>query len=369
MADFDTDAIIVGAGAVGLAIGYRLAQSGIAAIVIEQASLIGSGVSSRNSEVVHAGLYYPTGSLKARLCVEGAHDLYAFCDAHKVDYDRCGKLVVAVEPEETERLGAILDQANTNGVPDMEELTASQAIAREPELRTVAALLSPNSGTFDSHGYMTALQGEIEDVGGSVVLSTPFEHATPLPEGGFRVRTGGADPMELTTERLILAAGLSCADVARRVDGFPEEQVPIVHFGKGNYFALQGKAPFRHLVYPLPIKGALGTHYRRDLGGQARFGPDLHFVETENYEVETDRLDQFYSTIRRFWPGLKDGSLVPDYTGIRPKIHGPNEPQPDFRIEGPEIHGIPGLAALFGIESPGLTSSLAIGREVVSRLS
>ena len=367
MSEFDTEAIVVGAGAVGLAIGYALAQRGIAPIVIERANLIGSGVSSRNSEVVHAGLYYPTGSLKARLCVEGADASYAFCDAHKVDYDRCGKLVVACEEDELERMDAILEQANINGVPGMEVLSAAQAKALEPELRTVGALLSPNSGTFDSHGYMTALEGRIEDVGGSVVLSTPFEHAEPLPGGGFLVRTGGADPMELTTERLFLAAGLSCADVANRVEGFPKELIPTIHFGKGNYFSLQGKAPFRKLIYPMPIKGALGTHYRRDLGGQARFGPDLHFVEHENYDVELDREPLFYQTIRRFWPGLKDGTLMPDYTGIRPKLHGPNEKQPDFRIEGPSVHGIEGLVALFGIESPGLTSSLAVGAEAVAR--
>lgn len=369
MSTFDTEAIVVGAGAVGLATGFALVQQGITPIVIESGNLIGHGVSSRNSEVIHAGLYYPTGSLKAELCVKGADLLYRFLDQHHVDYARCGKLVVAVEENELDGLAAIFRQANTNGVPGMEELTAAQARALEPELNLVAALLSPNSGTFDSHGYMTALQGRIEDAGGSVVLSTPMEAVTPLEGGGFTVRTGGADPMEITAERVVLAAGLSCADVAGRVEGFPAELIPKVYFGKGNYFALQGKAPFSRLIYPMPIKGALGTHYRRDLGGQARFGPDLHFVEDENYEVETDRAPQFYATIRRFWPGLKDDTLVPDYTGIRPKIHGPDEPHSDFRIDGPDVHGIPGLVAMFGIESPGLTSSLAVGEKAAERLN
>ncbi len=368
MVEFDADALVVGAGAVGLATGYALARRGLAPIVIEATTTIGHGVSSRNSEVVHGGLYYPTGSLKARLCVAGRRALYAFCESHGVPYDRCGKIVVATENSHIERLEGIFKQAQENDVEGMAEITAAQAKAMEPELYAVAALHSPQSGILDSHSYMVALQGEIEDVGGAVVLTTPFEGAEPLPGGGFRVRTGGDDPGTLTVRYLVTAAGLSASKVAGLIDGFPAEDIPPIHFGKGNYFVLQGKAPFSRLIYPPPIKGALGTHYRRDLGGQARFGPDLHFVDEENYEVETERLPLFYDTIRRFWPGIKDGSLFPDYSGIRPKLHGEGEPQPDFRIDGPAHHGIENLVTLFGIESPGLTSSLAIGEEVVARL-
>ncbi len=368
MAGFDVDAVVVGAGAVGLATGYALARRGLAPIVIEATTSIGHGVSSRNSEVVHGGLYYPTGSLKARLCVTGRRALYAFCDSHGVPYDRCGKLVVATEDSEVERLEAILAQARANDVEGMEQLTGAQALAMEPELNAVAALHSPESGIFDSHSYMLALQGEIEDAGGAVVLTTPFVGAAPLARGGFEVRTGGADPGRLTCAILVAAAGLSASRVAAEIEGFPGEDIPKIHFGKGNYFALQGKAPFRRLIYPPPIKGALGTHYRRDLGGQGRFGPDLHFVEDEDYAVETDRLPLFQEYIQRFWPGVEGRTLVPDYTGIRPKLHGPGEPQPDFRIDGPDRHGLDGLIALFGIESPGLTSSLAIGEDVAARL-
>ncbi len=365
---FETDAIIVGAGAVGLATGYALARRGISPIVLEAGPTIGHGISSRNSEVIHAGLYYPTGSLKARVCVDGRRALYDFLTSHGVAHDRCGKLVVATNDAEIPRLDDILTQSRVNGVEGVTAITGREARTMEPELHAVAALWSPESGLFDSHGYMLALQGEIEDAGGNVVTSTPFESATPLPQGGFAVRTGGDDPTTLTTRTLIVAAGLSAPRLAGQIEGFPADKLPVIHFGKGNYFALRGKAPFRRLIYPPPIKGALGTHYRRDLGGQARFGPDLHFVDEEDYRVEIERLPLFYQSIRRFWPGLQDGTLFPDYTGIRPKLHGPDQPQPDFRIDGPDQHGLDGLVTLFGIESPGLTSSLAVGEEAVRRL-
>lgn len=364
---FDFDAVVVGAGAVGLASAYALAKRGLSVVVLEAEPHIGQGVSSRNSEVIHGGLYYPTGSLKARLCVEGRRALYAFLDKHQVGYDRCGKLVVAVEPEEIARLEAIAEQAARNGVEGMEVLTEKQAKRLEPEVRAVMALLSPQSGVFDSHGYMLALQGEIEDHGGSVVLSTPFEGAEPLGSGGFKVRAGGAEATSLTCRLLVIAAGLRAQDAAGRVASYPAAAIPRLYYGKGVYFMLNGKAPFSRLVYPLPIPGALGTHYRRDMGGQARFGPDLQFVDHIDYTVDPARAGDFYTYIRRFWPGLPDGALSPDYAGIRPKLHGPGEPHPDFRIDGPLAHGVEGLVALFGIESPGLTSSLAIG-EMVSGL-
>lgn len=368
MAEFDFDAVVVGAGAVGLACGYALARRGLTAAVLEQDAAIGQGVSSRNSEVIHGGLYYPTGSLKARLCVAGRRMLYAFLDAHHVAYDRCGKLVVATAPQEVERLGAILEQARINDVEGMRKLSRAEALALEPELACEAALLSPESGVFDSHGYMLALQGEIEAAGGAVALSTPFEAARPLEGGGFEVRAGGAEPTRLTCRYLVTAPGLSAQGVAAHIEGFPAEVIPEAHFGKGMYFRLQGKAPFARLIYPPPIPGALGTHYRRDLGGQAVFGPDLTFVDAPDYTVDPAAAEGFYRYIRKFWPALPDGALSPDYAGVRPKLHGPGEPQPDFRIDGQDVHGLPGLVTLFGIESPGLTSSLAIGEEAAARL-
>ncbi len=368
MADFDFDAVVVGAGVSGLACGVALSRRGLVVAVLEQDVAIGQGVSSRNSEVVHGGLYYATGSLKARLCVEGRRKLYAFCDTHHVAYDRCGKLVVATTPDEVGRLDAILAQALANNVEGMAQLSKAQVAALEPELKSEGALLSPESGVFDTHGYMLAMQGVIEAAGGAVVVATPFEGAAPLDGGGFEVRAGGAEPATLTCRHLITAPGLSAQAVAARIDGLPAETIPRGHFGKGVYFRLQGKAPFARLVYPPPIPGALGTHYRRDLGGQAVFGPDLQYVDTLDYSVDPARAEDFYAYIRKFWPGLPDGTLSPDYAGIRPKLHGPGEPQPDFRLDGADVHGLPGLVALFGIESPGVTSSLAIGEEVAARL-
>jgi L-2-hydroxyglutarate oxidase LhgO len=369
MADYDFDACVVGAGAVGLACGYALARRGHSVLVIEREAAIGQGVSSRNSEVIHAGLYYPTGSLKARLCVEGRRALYPFLEAHKIAWRKCGKLVVAQAGEEP-RLEAIAGQARANGVEGLSELTGSQAMTIEPGLKAAAALLSAESGVFDSHGYMLALRGEIEDRGGAVVERTSFEGASPLPAGaGFSVRTGGAASVVVTARLLVTAPGLGAQAVAARIDGFPASAIPPRFLGKGVYFRLRGRAPFERLIYPPPIPGALGTHYRKDLGGQAVFGPDLAFVEAEDYAVDPGRAAGFYATIRRFWPTLPDGALAPDYAGLRPKIHAPGESQPDFRIDGAALHGLPGLVALFGIESPGLTSSLAIGEAVAVQLA
>ena len=369
MSGFDFDATVVGAGAVGLACGRALAKRGLTVLVLEQAPHIGQGVSSRNSEVIHGGLYYPTGTLKARFCVEGRRRLYDFLDSHKVDYRKCGKLVVATEEAEVERIEAIFRQATANGVEGLAHLTGAQARAMEPGLNAHAAILSPESGLFASHDYMLALEGEIEDAGGSVVVSTPFERAEALPGGGFTITAGGEGGATLTTRLLITAPGLQAQAVAARIEGYPADRIPAGHFGKGVYFRLTGKAPFEHLVYPPPIPGALGTHYRKDLGGQAVFGPDLVYVETEDYSVDPAKAEELARYIRRFWPGLPDGALTPDYAGIRPKLHGPGEPQPDFQLRGRDDHGLDGLVALFGIESPGLTSSLAIGEAVADMLS
>jgi L-2-hydroxyglutarate oxidase LhgO len=368
MESFDFDVCVVGAGAVGLACGFALARRGLSVAVLEKERAIGQGVSSRNSEVVHGGLYYPTGSLKARLCVAGRRALYAFLDAHKVDYRKCGKLVVAVDESQIPQLNAIEAQARTNGVEGLAKLSGAEAVALEPGLRAVAALHSPQSGLFDSHGYMLALVGEIEDRGGAVVTGAPFERASPREGGGFAIHVGGEAPTSMSARLLVAAPGLSAQAVAARIEGYPAALIPQLHYGKGVYFQLTGRAPFERLIYPPPIHGALGVHYRKDLGGQAVFGPDLAYVESEDYTVDPSRAQGFYDYVRRFWPGLPDGALTPDYAGIRPKIHGPDEAQPDFRLDGPAVHGLDGLVTLFGIESPGLTSSLALGEAVADLL-
>jgi L-2-hydroxyglutarate oxidase LhgO len=368
MSEFDFDACVVGAGAVGLACGYALARRGLSVVVLEKERAIGQGVSSRNSEVVHGGMYYATGSLKARLCVQGRRALYAFCQSHQVPFDRCGKFIVATSPEEVPVVEHLAEQGRINEVEGLAWITGAEAMRQEPNLFAHAALVSPESGVFDSHAYMLALRGEIEDRGGAVAVDAPFERAEPVADG-WRVHAGGPDPADFSVRMLVTAPGLGAQAVAAGIEGFDKAEIPERHLGKGSYFALRsGKAPFGRLIYPVPHPGSLGLHYRRDLGGQARFGPDLEYVETEDYTVHPDRAEEFYDHVRRYWPGLPDGALVPDYVGIRPKIHGPDEPQPDFRIDGPEAHGLEGLVVLFGIESPGLTSSLAIGEEVAGRL-
>ncbi len=368
MSSFDFDAVIVGAGAVGLACGYALAQRGQSVAVLEKELGIGQGISSRNSEVIHAGLQYPTGTLRARLCVEGRRALYPFLARHQVSYERCGKLVVATTSADIAKVEAVFAQAQINGVEGIARLTRAQALALEPELACEMALISPESGIMDSHGYMAALEGEITAAGGAVVVATPFEAATPLDGGGFTIRAGGAEPATLTARRLVTAAGLSAQDAVASIEGFPAALIPRAYYGKGVYFRLTGKAPFSRLIYPPPVHGSVGAHYRRDLGGQAVFGPDLNWVDAPDYSVDAAAAGGFYRHIRTFWPGLPDGSLYPDYAGVRPKLHGPNDPQPDYRIDGPEAHGLDGLVALFGIESPGLTASLAIGEAVAAKL-
>ncbi len=367
MADFD--ATIVGAGAVGLACAYALAGAGRNVLVLEREGRIGAGISSRNSEVIHAGLHYPTGSLKARLCVEGRRALYRFLEAHAVAYERCGKLIVATDESEIAAVEALAKQGEVNGVEGLALLSGAEARALEPQLRAVAALSSAESGVLDTHGYMLALQGEIEAHGGAMALGAPFLGAAPDPEG-YAIHVGGAEETRLTTRALVIAAGLGAQACAALIEGFPPARIPRLHYGKGSYFTLSGaKAPFARLIYPPPIPGALGTHYRRDLGGLAHFGPDLEFVEVEDYRVDAARADTFYETVRRFWPSLPEGALAPDYAGIRPKLHGAGEHQRDFVIDDPTAHGLAGLICLFGIESPGLTSSLAIGDEVAARLA
>jgi L-2-hydroxyglutarate oxidase LhgO len=338
-------------------------------VVLEAEGAIGQGVSSRNSEVIHAGLYYPSGSLKARLCVEGRRALYPFLLARQVAYGKCGKLVVATSEAEVERVEAVMRQGQINDVEGLELISGAAARALEPGLKADMALVSPESGVFDSHGYMNALQGEIEAAGGAVVVATPFERAEPRPGGGYRVWAGGQSPTTLDVATLVTAAGLGAQAAAAGIEGFPAGRIPKAYYGKGVYFRLSGRAPFERLIYPPPIPGALGTHYRRDLGGQAVFGPDLAYVDAPDYSIDPQRAEAFYAYVRKFWPGLPDGALTPDYAGVRPKIHGPGQSQPDFDIVDSSEHGLAGLVAMFGIESPGLTSSLAIGEEVAARLA
>ncbi len=365
MSDFD--AVIVGAGAVGLACAYQLAKSGDAVLVLEQANRIGTGVSSRNSEVVHAGFYYPSGSLKAKFCVEGRRAMYQFLHEHNVAFEKCGKLFVATEESEIAGIEKYFKQGEINGVENARWITGAEAKALEPQLRAVAAVEYLESGVMDAHGYMDALEGEIEGLGGSVVVNAPFLGATPSA-AGYAIRVGGEAPTTITARKLIISAGLSAQKCADAIEGFPKDRIPKLSLAKGNYFSLSMKAPFQRLIYPPPVPGALGTHYRRDLGGVARFGPDIEWITEENYVVDPARGDSFYEAIRTFWPGLPDGALTADYAGIRPKIHAQGEPQPDFVLDSQNEHGMDGLICLFGIESPGLTSSLAIGAEVVRRL-
>ncbi|NWG54261.1 MAG: NAD(P)/FAD-dependent oxidoreductase [Hydrogenophilaceae bacterium] len=363
----DVDAIIVGAGVVGLACARSLAQAGRSVVVLEKETRIGQGVSSRNSEVIHAGLHYAPGSLKARLCVAGRRALCDYLPARGVAHERCGKLIVATSEAEIAALEALMARGIANGVGGLRMLTSAEARAREPQIACAAAIHSPDSGILEAHGLMLALQGEIEDAGGAIALAAPFAGAV-REAGGWRVRVGGEAATTLLSERLIIAAGLGAQACARAVEGFAAALIPKLHYGKGNYFALTGPAPFRMLIYPAPAPGSLGLHYKRDLGGRAHFGPDLEFVETEDYAVNEARAPLFYEFARRFWPGLKDGALSPDYAGIRPKLHGPGEAQGDFIIAGEETHGLRNLVALFGIESPGLTCSLALGDHVAALL-
>ncbi|MBX3429149.1 MAG: NAD(P)/FAD-dependent oxidoreductase [Hyphomonadaceae bacterium] len=365
MSDFD--AVVVGAGAVGLACGYQLAKAGDTVLVLESANRIGTGVSSRNSEVVHAGFYYPSGSLKAKFCVEGRRAIYQFLADHNVAFQKCGKLFVATEESEIPPIEKYYKQGQINGVENARWISGAEARLLEPQLRCVRAVEYLESGVMDAHGYMDALEGEIEAHHGTVVVNAPFLGATPSAEG-YDIRVGGESAMIVSAKKLIISAGLSAQRCAATIEGFPAERIPKQYLAKGNYFTISMKAPFARLIYPPPVPGALGTHYRRDLGGAARFGPDIEWVTEENYVVDPKRADEFYAAIRKFWPGLPDGALTADYAGIRPKIHAQNEPQPDFVLDGPAAHGMDGLMCLFGIESPGLTSSLAIGAEVERRL-
>jgi L-2-hydroxyglutarate oxidase LhgO len=358
-----TGCVVIGAGVVGLALARQLALQGREVVVLEAEDHIGTGISSRNSEVIHAGIYYPAGSLKARLCVAGNRALYAYCAARDVSHRRCGKLIVATDESQVEALHQLRGRAEANGVLDLQWLSADEAQQLEPQLHCAAALLSPSTGIVDSHGLMRALCMDAEGSGAAVVLKSPVLGGR-YTAGGLEVEVGGDDPMTLLAERVYNCAGLGAQTVARAFEGIPPATVPALHLAKGNYYGLSGAAPFSRLVYPVPSHGGLGVHLTLDLGGQARFGPDVEWVDHEDYDVDLRRADSFYAEVRKYWPGLTEGALQPAYAGIRPKLHGPGETAPDFLIQREDVHGLPGLVNLFGIESPGLTACLTLAEEV-----
>jgi len=361
------DCAVIGAGVVGLAVARALALAGREVIVLESEGAIGTGTSSRNSEVIHAGIYYPKGSLKARLCVQGKAALYAYAEARGVPYRRCGKLIVATSADQVGELESIIAKARANGVNDLVLLTREQALSLEPQLQCVAAVHSPSTGIVDSHALMLALQGDLENAGGMVALKSPVK-CGDCADGHIDLTADDGTVLRCST--VVNAAGLAAPALARRFAGLNADCVPAAHFAKGNYFVLSGRAPFSRLVYPVPEPGGLGVHLTLDLGGQAKFGPDVQWVDSpDDLVVDPARGDGFYAQVRKYWPQLADGALIPGYAGMRPKISGPGETAADFLIQGAEQHGVRGLVNLFGIESPGLTSSLAIGAYVAEMLA
>ncbi len=360
----EVDCLVIGAGVVGLAVARALALRGREVIVLESQAGIGMGTSSRNSEVIHAGIYYPAGSLKARLCVQGKNLLYEYCKDRGVDHQRCGKLIVATSQAQMDQLHNIQRKAIANGVDDLVLLDRAAACALEPALQCHGALLSPSTGIVDSHGLMLSLQADLENAGGLVALHTSVVSAQLGPDA---ICVTVADGLQLRPKVLVNAAGLLAPDLARHFEGLSPAHLPQAYYAKGNYFSLTGKSPFSHLIYPVPEHAGLGVHLTLDLGGQAKFGPDVQWVDSPNdWLVDPQRGEVFYAAVRRYWPALADGALMPAYAGIRPKISGPEEAAADFLISGPEDHGVAGLVNLFGIESPGLTSSLAIGELVAN---
>src|SRR6516165_8227355 len=353
------ECVVIGAGVVGLAIARQLAMTGREVIVLEAAEGIGTVTSSRNSEVIHAGIYYKAESLMARFCVAGKRALYRYCAEHGVPHRNCGKLIVATSRKETERLQSIRAHAAANGVEDLELLTGEAARALEPALTCDAALLSPSTGIVDSHAFMLALRGDAEEAGAAFAFHTPLM-AARAKGNRIEIDAGGETPMTLECALMINSAGLSAPQVARSIAGMPEDLIPQAYLAKGNYFSCSARAPFSHLIYPVPEPGGLGVHLTLDMAGQARFGPDVEWVDHIDYAVDPARAERFYPAIRKYWPTLPDGALMPSYSGMRPKIVPPQVASQDFVIQGPKDHGIDGLINLFGIESPGLTSSLSI---------
>ena len=370
------DCVVIGAGVVGLAVAREMALQGRETILLERESAFGTISSARNSEVIHAGIYYPKDSLKAKLCVQGNRMLYEYCRSHQVATQPYGKLIVASDASQIDDLQAILYKAQNNGVPEIKMISGEEAKVLEPNLQCSAAILSSSTGIVDSHGLMLSLLGGFEDAGGMIAYQSPLVSAKPIgenAEGGFELEIGGPDGMRLQSTLLINCAGMSAPAVAEKISGLSNEQIPKAYFAKGNYFSLSGKSPFTHLIYPIPEPGGLGVHLTLDMGGQAKFGPDVEWLEIEaeeqiDYTVNPKRGEGFYEAVRRYWPALKEGSLQPDYSGVRAKIVPPNAPAGDFCFNGPKEHGLQGLFNLYGFESPGLTSSLAIAQHLEGQI-
>ena len=364
------DCVVIGAGVIGLAVAREMALQGRETILLERESAFGTISSARNSEVIHAGIYYPKDSLKAKLCVEGNRMLYEYCRTHHVATQPYGKLIVASDDSQLDDLQAILYKAQQNNVPEIKMITGEQAKSMEPELQCSAALLSASTGIVDSHGFMLSLLGGFEDAGGMIAYQSPLISAKPIgskAQDGFELEIGGSDAMKIQTKLLINCAGMSAPAIAKKIEGLAQEQIPKAYFAKGNYFSLSGKSPFKHLIYPIPEPGGLGVHLTLDMGGQAKFGPDVEWLEIDDenqidYTVNPKRGESFYAAVRKYWPGLKDNALQPDYSGVRAKIVPPNVPAGDFCFNTPKDHGLEGLFNLYGFESPGLTSSLAIAQ-------
>jgi L-2-hydroxyglutarate oxidase LhgO len=361
----EVEVAIAGAGVVGLAIARAFARAGREVLVLEAEAGIGTGTSSRNSEVIHAGIYYPAGSLKARLCVEGKHALYAYAASRHIPHLNCGKLIVATDASQLDALDSIRARAAANGVRDLTFKSASEVSDLEPAIRCNGALWSPSTGIIDSHAFMVSLQGEAEDHGALFAFQTPIS-AGELSNRGVVLSTGGDHPTKLRARLFINAAGLAAPKIARCIDGFPNEYAPDHHLAKGNYYTLAGRNPFARLIYPVPEQGGLGVHVTIDMGGQCRFGPDVEWVDDLNYDVDPARADKFYAAVRKYWPLLPDGALLPGYSGIRPKRAAKGEADQDFLVQGPQQHGVEGVLNLFGIESPGLTASLALADHVLA---
>jgi L-2-hydroxyglutarate oxidase LhgO len=364
----DVETIVVGAGVVGLAIARTLAFEGQEVLVLEQHGVVGSETSSRNSEVIHAGIYYPPGSLRARLCVEGKLQLYRFCAENGIPHQRCGKLLVCTSEDQLPRLKAIQETAVANGVRDLRHISGEEARRLEPELRCVAALLSPSTGVFDSHGFMLALQGHAEAYGAQVVLNSRVSGFQAVQPHLFTLNIAGASASTITCRNLVLAAGLYGSEIAQTVSYPSSYQPPETYFAKGQYYALSGRSPFTRHIYPMPHGAWLGLHATVDLSGRCKFGPDIEWVPAIDYNFDTAKLEKFVGSIRSYYPGLEAVKLHPDYTGIRPKLYREGEPVPDFTFHTEREHGLPGLIMLFGIDSPGLTAALAIGDYVAALL-
>ncbi len=357
------DAIVIGAGVVGLGVARRLAMAGREVIILESAETIGTETSSRNSEVIHAGIYYPKGSWKSRFCVEGKKALYRYCQSHGVEHRNCGKFIVATNEEQISELERLKKAAADNGVEDLEWRTPSEVNAEEPAVFCVKALWSPSTGIIDSHGLMLAYQGDAETAGAIIAFNAPVESGS-IEEDGINLSIAGDNPINLKAQIVINAAGLHAQNIAAKFKGLTKNTIPPSYYAKGNYYSLLGKPPFKRPIYPVPEKAGLGVHVTVDLGGQVRFGPDVEWVDDLNYDVDPARADAFYSAVRAYYPDLLDGSIQPAYSGIRPKMQAPGEVARDFLVQGPEEHGVQGLVNLYGIESPGLTASLAIADQV-----